>query len=115
MRRQPGRHGGERPVTSVMIADADARMRGVLHRLVAAAHGFELMAEVASLEGAVAAARKEQPLLVLMDVRMLGLGGAEAAGQMTRESPSTVVVLISTDPRGTRHPSVRSRRGRGHA
>lgn len=96
-----------------MIADDDARMRGVLRRLVAAAHGFELVAVAASLEGAVAAARKEQPPLVLMDVRMLGLGGVEAARQMTRESPSTIVVLISADPKGARHPSVRCRRGRG--
>jgi CheY-like chemotaxis protein len=85
-------------VISVMIVDDDERMRGVLRELVAAAHGFELVAEAASGEGAVAAARKAQPMLALMDVRMPGVDGVEAARQMKRESPSTVVVLISADP-----------------
>jgi CheY-like chemotaxis protein len=88
----------ELSVISVMIVDDDERMRGLLRELVAAAHGFELVAEAASGDGAVAAARKQQPMLALMDVRMPGMDGAEAARQMKRESPSTVVVLISADP-----------------
>jgi hypothetical protein len=36
---------------SLMIADDDERMRGVLRRLVAAAQGFQLVAEAASGEG----------------------------------------------------------------
>jgi CheY-like chemotaxis protein len=88
-------------VISVMIVDDDERTRGLLGELVAAAHGFELVAEAASGEGAVAAASKEQPMLVLMDVRMPGIGGVQAARQMKRESPSTVVVLISADPSHT--------------
>lgn len=91
----------ELSVISVMIVDDDERMRGLLRELVAAAHGFELVAEAASGEGAVAAARKEQPMLVLMDVRMPGIGGVEATRQMQRESPSPVVVLISADPSHT--------------
>ena len=81
-----------------MIADDDERMRGLLRRLVAAAHGFELVAEAASGEGAVAAARQEHPMLVLMDVHLPGIGGVDTARQMKRDSPSTVVVLISDDP-----------------
>ena len=82
----------------VMIVDDHDGMRAALRELVAAAPGFELVGEAASGEQALAVARQARPMLVVMDVRMPGLGGIEAARRLTREAPGTVVVLVSADP-----------------
>ncbi len=38
--------------------------------------------------------------MILMDVRMPGIGGIKAAGQIKRQRPGTVIVMVSTT-----HPS----------
>jgi two-component system, NarL family, invasion response regulator UvrY len=80
-----------------MIVDDHDRC-AALRDLVAAAPGFELVAEAASGEHALTAAREHRPMLVLIDVQMPGIGGLEAARRLAREDPATVVVLMSTDP-----------------
>jgi YesN/AraC family two-component response regulator len=47
-----------------MIADDDERMRGVLRLLVAAAQGFELVAEAASGEGGGGCAQRAADAVV---------------------------------------------------
>lgn len=88
----------------VVIADDNPAFRGAAVDLVAATPGFELVEEAESAEGAVAAAARTAPDLVLMDVRMPGLGGVEAARRIRAERERTVVVLITAGgeaPSGT--------------
>jgi DNA-binding NarL/FixJ family response regulator len=88
----------------VVVADDNAVFRGAAVDLVAATPGFELVESAASAEGAVAAASRTAPDLVLMDVRMPGLGGIEAARRIRAEREGTVVVLITAGgdaPHGT--------------
>jgi len=84
----------------VLIADDSDVFRAALHDLVEATPGFVLVGEVDSGEAAVAAAADAQPDLVLMDVRMPGIGGVRAAERIAAALPQTAVVMITADSGG---------------
>ena len=85
----------------VVVADDSAAFRGAAADVVGATPGFELVAAAGSAEEAVAAADKVHPDLVLMDVRMPGLGGVEAARRIKAARRSTLVVLITAGSDGS--------------
>jgi two-component system, NarL family, invasion response regulator UvrY len=80
---------------NVLCVDDDARFRAVLRRLVAAIPGFVQIGEAASGEDAIAAVEAARTDVVLMDVRMPGIGGFDAAATMVERHPKLVVVLLS--------------------
>jgi two-component system invasion response regulator UvrY len=80
---------------TTLVADDQEPFREVLRHLVAATPGFRLVGEVSSGEDAIVAVRAVSPQLVLMDVRMPGIGGVEAARRLARSHPEIVVILIS--------------------
>ena len=82
--------------TGVLAVDDQASFRVVVRDLVAMACDFEVLGEADCGEDAVALATELQPDLVLMDVRMPGLGGIAATELIKRRRPATVVVLVST-------------------
>ena len=57
---------------------------------------MEVVAEAGSGEDAVGAYRKHHPNLVLMDVRLPKMSGAEAVAAITREFPDAYVLMLST-------------------
>lgn len=57
---------------------------------------MEVIAEAGNGEDAFAAYRKLRPTLVLMDVRLPGMGGAEAVTAITREFPDACILMLST-------------------
>ena len=66
-------------------------------RMIAATPGFEPVGDAGSGEEAVAEVERLHPEIVLLDVRMPGIGGIEAARRITVAHPETVVVLISIE------------------
>lgn len=80
----------------VVAVDDQAHFRDALRELVAATSALELVGEAESGEAAVALVRELAPDLVLMDVRMPGLGGIDASQAIKEIRPETVVVLAST-------------------
>jgi DNA-binding NarL/FixJ family response regulator len=82
------------PQVRVLVADDQEPFRRAARTVVAAAPGFTLVGEASSGEEAVQLAAALLPDLVLLDVRMPGIGGAEAA----RRIAAPLVVLISTQP-----------------
>ena len=88
-------------VVRVLIADDSDAFRGALHDLVEATPGFILVGEADSGEAAIAAASTAHPDLVLIDIRMPGIGGVDAAEQILAASPETTVVMITADSGGT--------------
>ena len=82
-----------------LVIDDHCACRRALEELVAAA-GFEVVGTADSGEGAVAAAAELAPDLVLLDVRMPGMGGRAAAAAIAAGRSETVVVLVSATAHG---------------
>jgi two-component system invasion response regulator UvrY len=87
------RHGSG-PVTTLVVDDQES-FRDAMRYLIAATPGFSLVGEVASGEAALMAVEELKPQLVLMDVRMPGIGGIQAAQTLDQTHPEVMVVLIS--------------------
>jgi DNA-binding NarL/FixJ family response regulator len=80
----------------VLAVDDNASFLELLADIVAASAELESAGEARSGERAVELAREIEPDIVLIDVRMPGLGGIAAAKQIKVHDPATVVALIST-------------------
>jgi DNA-binding NarL/FixJ family response regulator len=85
-----------RSVTVLVVDDQEA-FRDAMRELVAATRGFTLIGESASGETAMSAVAELSPQLVLMDVRMPGMGGIETARQLALSHSDLVVILISVE------------------
>jgi two-component system, NarL family, invasion response regulator UvrY len=90
------RCGPEKPVR-VLAVDDQRTFRDVERAVIEATAGFRLVADASSGEAALAAVGDLEPDLVLMDVRMAGIDGIEAARRIARDHPGVVVVLISAE------------------
>jgi DNA-binding NarL/FixJ family response regulator len=84
-------------VVGVLTIDDQAVFRRVAEDVIVATPGFESIGEAECGEDGVAAVDRLRPQLVLLDVRMPGIGGIEAARRITSAHPDTVVVLISIE------------------
>jgi len=84
-------------VVKVLTVDDQVVFRHAARDVITATAGFEAVGDVGSGEEAVAAVERLRPDLVLLDVRMPGIGGIEAARRITEAHPGTVVVLISIE------------------
>jgi DNA-binding NarL/FixJ family response regulator len=80
----------------VLIVDDQAPFRDVARTVVALSPGFDVVAEAASGEEAVAAAAERRPQLVLMDINLPGINGLDATRRITEAQPATIVILLST-------------------
>jgi len=81
----------------VLVVDDQAVFRRIASDLVRAARGMTLVGEAASGEDAIAAVEALSPRLVLMDKRMPGIGGIEAAREIRARHPDVVVVMVSVE------------------
>jgi two-component system, NarL family, invasion response regulator UvrY len=82
----------------VLVVDDQPPFLAAARQLIARTPGFEFVGEATSGEGAVTLAAALRPDLVLMDVRMPGLGGLAAARCITMARSAGAVVLVSVDP-----------------
>jgi two-component system invasion response regulator UvrY len=82
----------------VLVVDDSEVFQQVGASLVSEAHGLRLVGVAACGEEAIQLLPELKPDLVLLDVHMPGLGGLETARIIRRESPTTVVILVSADP-----------------
>jgi two-component system, NarL family, invasion response regulator UvrY len=81
----------------VLAVDDQSIFLDVAREVVAATPGFSWVGGATCAEEALDAVRKLDPELVLMDVRMPGMDGIEAAGRISEMHLDTVVVLISIE------------------
>jgi DNA-binding NarL/FixJ family response regulator len=83
----------------VLTVDDDATYRCLVRDVIGAMAGFDIVGEACSGEEGVSMAETLHPELVLMDVRMPGIGGVEAARRIVAGAHDhTAVVLMSADP-----------------
>lgn len=80
----------------MLVVDDRAPFRIAAAAVLARTPGFLCVGRAESGEEAVALAAALRPDLVLMDVRLPGISGIEAAALVTADAPGTVVVLCST-------------------
>jgi two-component system, NarL family, invasion response regulator UvrY len=83
-------------VVRVLVVDDQKLFRRAVAALVPSVDAFELVGEAESGEQAVEIATSLQPELVLMDVRLPGIDGAEATRRILEELPDARIVLVST-------------------
>ena len=83
-------------MTSLLIADDQALVRVGLRKILETEPGLVVAGEAADGEDAIAQARRLQPDLVLMDIRMPVLDGIEATRRIVRDRPSTRVLILTT-------------------
>ena len=87
------KHGG--PVR-VLAVDDGAAFRNAAADMIAHTAGFEVAGESTDGESAVRLACELDPDLILLDVRMDGIDGIETARRLAAESPTRLVVLVSS-------------------
>jgi DNA-binding NarL/FixJ family response regulator len=79
----------------ILIADDHAGVREGLVRLLSDQPDMHVVAQAAHGEDAIAAARASDPHLVLLDMRMPGLGGAAAIRKLRECCPRLRVLVLS--------------------
>lgn len=87
---------GVEPV-GVLTVDDQPVFRDLARLVLQTTPGFRSVGEFASGEEALAAIDELKPQLVLVDVRMPGIGGIETARRISAAHPEIVVVLISVE------------------
>jgi DNA-binding NarL/FixJ family response regulator len=82
-------------VTTVLICDDHRIVREGLRQFVAGVPGVDKVETAASGEEVLARYPHEHPDLVLMDVRMPGLGGLEATRRLVAQFPEAKVIMLT--------------------
>lgn len=82
-------------VIQVLVVDDHFVVRKGVCALLAGAEGIEVAGEAADGEQAIAEARRLRPRVILMDLRLPGLGGVAAIRTILAEQPETAVVVLT--------------------
>jgi two-component system, NarL family, response regulator DevR len=80
----------------VVLVDDHEVVRLGLISLLEDLDWVEIVAEAGTADAAIAAAREQQPDVVIMDVRMPGASGIEACRLIREETPETQVLMLTS-------------------
>ncbi len=93
----------------LLLVDDEARVRQGLRMCMAGEPDFEVIGEADEGGAAVSLAQDLHPDVVVLDLRMRGVDGIEAARQIAVTEPSARVVILSLqDDSGTRKEAIAS-------
>ena len=79
----------------VLTVDDQVVFRDAARDVITATPGFEPVGDAESWEEALIEVERLRPELVLLDVRMPGIGGVEAARRMLAVAPHTGVIMMT--------------------
>jgi len=100
-----GADEGDSILIKVLVVDDHDLVRTGIVRMLADVAGIQVVGQADSGENALKLARELDPDVVLMDVRMPGIGGLEATRKLLRSQPDMKVVVVTAceeDPFPTR-------------
>ena len=84
------------PPVRVVTVDDQPLFREAARAIVALMPGFEVVGESADGESAIEIARRVDPDIVIVDVRMEGMDGIDTALRLRSDDATRVVVLVSS-------------------
>jgi DNA-binding NarL/FixJ family response regulator len=80
----------------ILLVDDQALFREGLRAVLSAQPDFEIVGEAANGAEAVALAKDFQPHVILMDLRMPGVGGVEATRSIRAGQPAPQIIILTT-------------------
>lgn len=80
----------------VVIADDHELVRMALRTLLEAEDDLEVLGEAATTDDAISEAVSLKPDVLLLDLRMPGLGGIEVCRRVKEQAPETAVLVITS-------------------
>jgi two-component system, NarL family, response regulator len=80
----------------ILVVDDHFMVRMGLSSSLSVEEDMEVVAEAGTGQDALAAYRKHQPSLVLMDLRLPGMSGAEVVAALIHEFPDACILMLST-------------------
>jgi DNA-binding NarL/FixJ family response regulator len=80
----------------LLLVDDQGMFREGLRTLLSLQRDFEIVGEAGDGAAAVEIARREKPDVVLMDLRMPGVGGVEATRRIKAAQPEVRVIVLTT-------------------
>jgi len=86
------------PVLRLLVVDDHEVVRQGLVALLDRREGFQVVAEAGTVAEALEQARRHEPEIVIMDVRLPDGSGIEACREIRAELPATKVVMLTSYP-----------------
>ncbi len=83
-------------MTKIIVADDHDLVRMGIVRMLEDVPGFDIAGEAKSGEEAVQLARETKPEVVLMDVKMPGIGGLEATKKILAYNPNVKIIAVTS-------------------
>jgi two-component system invasion response regulator UvrY len=83
-------------VTKIIVADDHDLVRLGIVRVLSDEPGFKIIGEAKTGEEAVRLARELQPDVVLMDVKMPGIGGLEATKKIVTYNSNVKIIVVTS-------------------
>ncbi|SDJ45154.1 response regulator transcription factor [Nonomuraea jiangxiensis] len=80
----------------VLVADDEPMVRAGVRAILATDPGISVVAEAATGHEAVELVQRHRPEVAMLDIRMPGGDGIEAAAEIRRTVPATGVVILTT-------------------
>jgi CheY-like chemotaxis protein len=80
---------------TILVADDDPRIRKMLCRMFEAETDYDICAEAANGEEAIALALKHRPDLIILDLSMPVLNGLAAARELKKIMPGVPIILFT--------------------
>lgn len=81
---------------NVLLVDDHDLVRTAIRNLLANVAGIRVVGEARTGEEAIKLCRKQNPQVVLMDVKMPGIGGFEATRKLLRHNPDLKVLVLTS-------------------
>ena len=79
----------------ILLVDDHDLVRHGIKRLISDSTGMQVVAEATSGEQAIDMAKALSPDIILMDVKMAGIGGLEAIKRITRQNPKIKIIAVT--------------------